>query len=72
MVVKFPFGICQKTVGMKHNAICCDLCNTWIHIACNNLDKKNIKQSYKNQPQTGIVWPVLKNKLLFLFKQTMN
>ena len=39
MVVKFPCRICQKAVGKKHNAVCCDLCNQWIHIACNNLDK---------------------------------
>ena len=43
MVVKFPCGICQKAVGKKHNAVCCDLCNEWIHIACNNLDKKTYK-----------------------------
>ena len=43
MVVKCPCGICQKAVGKKHNAVCCDLCNQWIHIACNNLDKKTYK-----------------------------
>ena len=43
MVVKSPCGICQKAVGKKHNAICCDLCNKWIHIACNNLDKKTYR-----------------------------
>ena len=43
MMVKFPWEICQKAVGKKHNAVCCDLCNEWIHIACNNLDKKTYK-----------------------------
>ena len=43
MVVKFPRGICQKAVGKKHNAVCCDLCNEWIHIPCNNLDKKTYR-----------------------------
>ena len=43
MVVKFPCGICQKAVGIKHNAVCCDLCNEWIHISCNNLDNKTYK-----------------------------
>ena len=43
MVVKFPCGICQKTVGKKHNLVCFDLCNEWIHIACNDLDKKTYK-----------------------------
>ena len=45
MVVKFPCGICQKAVGKGHNAVCCDLCNERIHIACNNLDKKTYKGS---------------------------
>ena len=40
MGVKFPRGICLKSVGVKHKAICCDLCNKLIHIASNNLDKK--------------------------------
>ena len=43
MVVKFPCGICQNAVGRKHNAVCYDLCNEWIHIVCNNLDKKTYK-----------------------------
>ena len=43
MVVKFPCGIYQKAVFKKHNAVCCDLCNECIHIACNNLHKKNYK-----------------------------
>ena len=43
MVVKLLCGICQKAVGKKHNAVCCDLCNEWIHIAGNNLDKKTYK-----------------------------
>ena len=43
MVVKSPCGICQKAVGKKHNAVCCDLCNELIHIVCNDLDKKTYK-----------------------------
>ena len=43
MVVKFPCGICQKAVSKEHNTVCCDLCNEWIHISCDNLDKKTYK-----------------------------
>ena len=43
MVVNFPCGICQKIVGKKHNAVCCDLRNERIHIACTKLDKKTYK-----------------------------
>ena len=51
MVVKHPCGICQKSVGVKHKAICCDICNRWIHTACNNLDRKTyskLQESNKN------------------------
>ena len=33
----------KKAVGKQHNAVCCDLRNEWIHIACNHLDKKTYK-----------------------------
>ena len=52
MVVKFPCGICHKPVGVKHKAICCDLCDKWIHTACNNLDKK----TYKNLQESNTSW----------------
>ena len=51
MVVKHPCGICQKSVGVKHKAICGDICNRWIHVACNNLDRKTyskLTESNKN------------------------
>ena len=37
-MVKFSCGICQKALATKHKAICCCLCNKWIHIGCNNLN----------------------------------
>ena len=30
----------SKAVANNHKAICCDICNKWIHISCNNLDRK--------------------------------
>ena len=39
-MVKHPCGICQKAVANNHKAICCDICNKWIHISCNNVDRK--------------------------------
>ena len=34
---KFPCGICEKTVAANDNVICCDICNKWIHMSCNNI-----------------------------------
>ena len=40
MIIKFPCGISQRAVGIEHWAICCDICDKWVHIGCNNLDNK--------------------------------
>ena len=36
---KFPCGICAKAVAKNHKAACCDICNLWVHIKCNNVTK---------------------------------
>ena len=35
---KFPCSTCHKNVNKNHRAICCDLCDIWIHIKCNFLN----------------------------------
>ena len=37
--MKFPCNICEKNVASNHNAICCDICNKWVHISCNNISR---------------------------------
>ena len=29
----------QKKVANNHFAVCCDICNLWLHIKCNNITK---------------------------------
>ena len=36
-------NFCSKVVGIKPNAILCDLCDNWTHLKCNNLNKKSCK-----------------------------
>ena len=37
MTESTKYNRCSKQViGNKHNAICCDNCNTWIHLKCSN------------------------------------
>ena len=36
---KCPYAVCYKAVAKNHNAVCCDSCNLWVHIKCNNLTK---------------------------------
>ena len=35
--VKFPCGICNKSVKNNHKVIQCDSCDLWIHIVCNDI-----------------------------------
>ena len=35
--VKFPCGICNKTVKNNRKAVQCDSCGLWIHIGCNDI-----------------------------------
>ena len=37
--MKFPCNICEKNVASNHNAICCDICNKWVHIYYNNISR---------------------------------
>ena len=40
MGVKHPCAVCKKAVGVKHKAICCDLCCNWVHMKCNKINKQ--------------------------------
>lgn len=44
MGVKFPCSVCKKAVGSRHKAIQCDHCDKWVHIKCNNIDKKTYQK----------------------------
>ena len=39
MTPKVPCGVCYKAVAKNHSAVCCNSCNLWVHIKCNNLTK---------------------------------
>ena len=41
---KFPCAQCNKNVGKRHRAVCCDICDKWIHIKCNLLNLNDYKR----------------------------
>ena len=46
--MKFPCNICEKNVASNHNAICCDICNKWVHISCKNISRYCYRKLQKN------------------------
>ena len=46
---KFPCEICEKTVAANHNAVCCDICNKWVHISCNNITRYCYRKLQKDE-----------------------
>ena len=38
MVVQSPCLVCNRTVAKNYRAVQCDLRDSWVHIACNNLN----------------------------------
>ena len=49
-----PCGVCYKAVGENHRAICCDICEKWIHIKCNNLNNSDYKFFQENSDEQSI------------------
>ena len=35
---KFPSKICSKSIAKNNKAICCDLCDIWVHTKCNKIN----------------------------------
>ena len=53
-MINFPCRVCYKSVGIRHHAIECDICKTWVHIKCNKLDKKDY-HFYQNNPDEPFI-----------------
>ena len=51
--IRHPCGICECPVAANHRAICCDSCDTWIHIKCANMSTKKY-QKHQNSSCTWI------------------
>ena len=55
MLVQFPFLVCIRVVSKNHRTVQCDLCDSWVHIACNNL---NVIEIYRKASLLGILHAV--------------
>ena len=51
-MVEFPCIICENPVAFNHHAVCCDKCNCWMHIYCNNF----CKQTYRKLKKDSASW----------------
>jgi exonuclease III len=57
---KFPCPVCKKNVNINHRAICCDICNEWVHIKCNRLSEKDYKNLQNDPNKDGTVFHCIK------------
>ena len=62
----FPCGIYSKSVNDNHNAVLCDICDQWIHIKCNYLNKSDYLQ-LQNSKNTLFCLNCIKESLPFSF-----
>ena len=51
MKVFSPCGICNLHVRGNAKAVCCDICDKWVHISCNNIS--NTKYAELNEPDNN-------------------
>ena len=49
MAVQFPCLVCNRDFAKNHRAVQCDLCDSWVHIACNNLNVYTYRKLQKDK-----------------------
>ena len=49
MVVQFPCWIWNRTVVKNNRAVQCDLCDSWVHVTCNNLNLYTYRKLQKDK-----------------------
>ena len=49
MVVQFPCLLFNRTAAKNHRAVQCDLCDSWVHIVCNNLNLDTYQKLQKDK-----------------------
>lgn len=64
MGIKYPCGVCKKVVKSRDKALCCDLCQNWVHIKCNYITP-NEYENYKNDPADWYCIKCIRNILPF-------
>ena len=65
-MISFPCRVCNKSVGVRHHAIECDICKTWVHTKCNKLDKKDYHFYQNNADEPFICIKCTEESLPFM------
>ena len=69
MAIKYPCGICSKSVKENQKALQCDICDKWIHLKCNLLNLSTYEK-LKHDPNP---WFCLNcTKLIFPYHELTN
>ena len=48
MTIFLPCSVCNLHVRGNAKAVCCDICDNWVHIGCNNIS--NLKYAELSEP----------------------
>ena len=64
LMVKFPCSVCGKPVAINQEAVCCDVCNRWVH-CCNNICKKTYR-GLKKDPTLWFCESYMQKEILFI------
>ena len=70
LMVEFPCLVCDKHVATNHTPVCCDLCDKWVHIYCNNICKNTYQKLKKIT--LGFINCVYEWKFPFLVSTILN
>ena len=67
--MRFNCSLCKLNVSDRAKAICCDHCNEWIHVNCNELNDSD-SENFKISNDTWYWKLCIKEILPFCSKQT--
>ena len=71
-MIAHPCCVCKKSVNENHKAIKCDICQLWVHIKCNKLDKNDYAyyQDIKNKNKDFFV--LIASQITYRFPNLMT
>ena len=61
----YPCSVCSKNVHNNHHALCCYICDEWVHVRCNLLDAKDYTKMKNDSTKTFYCISCIKQNMPF-------